>query len=74
MSLKHVNAVLTHGRTQMTPKSVEEEWQSHVSHIRGALNLLRLRGKSQFKTARGEKVFRVLKAAIVSVGSRILSF
>ena len=31
------------------------------------MNLLRLRGMSQFTTARGEKIFRIFKAAIVRV-------
>lgn len=29
------------------------------------MNLLRLRGMSQFTTPRGEKIFRIFKAAIV---------
>jgi hypothetical protein len=57
-----INSVLVHGRTkEMKP---EEEFRTHISHIRGAMNLLKLRGSSQFTTARGEKIFRVLKAAI----------
>ena len=57
-----INAVLVHGRTkQLKP---EEEYRTHISHMRGAMNLLKLRGSTQFATARGEKIFRVLKAAI----------
>ncbi|EXJ85070.1 hypothetical protein A1O3_05745 [Capronia epimyces CBS 606.96] len=59
-----VSVVLTHGRIRVGSMTLEEEWQSHLSHVRGAMNLLRLRGMSQFTTARGEKVFRILKAAI----------
>jgi hypothetical protein len=58
-----VHAVLTHRRMGFE-HSLEEEWQSHISHIRGAMNLLKLRGTSQLKTARGEKIYRLFKAAI----------
>ncbi|KIX05002.1 uncharacterized protein Z518_05874 [Rhinocladiella mackenziei CBS 650.93] len=61
---EHISVVLTHGRSTAESKTPEEEWQSHISHVKGAMNLLRLRGMSQFTTARGEKVFRILKAAI----------
>ena len=57
-----INAVLVHGSTkELTP---EEQYRTHIAHIRGAMNLLKLRGSTQFTTARGEKIFRVLKAAI----------
>jgi len=59
-----ISSVLTHARTASQARNLEEEYQSHLSHIRGAMNLLTLRGKSQFTTARGEKVYRILKAAI----------
>ena len=50
--------------------TLEEEWQAHLLHVRGAMNLLRLRGMSQFTSARGEKIFRIFRAAIVRrVGS-----
>lgn len=57
-----INAVLTHGRSREL--SPEEEYRTHISHMRGAMNLLKLRGLSQIATPRGEKIFRVLKAAI----------
>lgn len=47
-------------------KDAEEEWQSHLSHVRGAMHLLHLRGMSQFTNPRSEKIFRIFKAAIVS--------
>ncbi|OCT51831.1 hypothetical protein CLCR_08340 [Cladophialophora carrionii] len=59
-----ISVVLTHGRTNADSPTLEEEWQAHLLHVRGAMNLLRLRGMSQFTTARGEKIFRILKAAI----------
>ncbi|KAH0844763.1 hypothetical protein AYO21_01916 [Fonsecaea monophora] len=59
-----VSVVLMHGRTTPESRSLEQEWQSHLLHVRGAMNLLRLRGMSQFTTARGEKIFRIFKAAI----------
>ncbi|OAL18299.1 hypothetical protein AYO22_10877 [Fonsecaea multimorphosa] len=59
-----VSVVLMHGRTTPESRTLEEEWQSHLLHVRGAMNLLRLRGMSQFTTARGEKIFRLFKAAI----------
>jgi hypothetical protein len=64
-SRQHISVVLTHGRRTAESQTLEEEWQSHLSHVRGAMRLLRLRGMSQFATARGEKIFRVFKAAIV---------
>ena len=57
-----INAVLIHGTTKALKP--EEEYRTHISHMRGAMNLLKLRGSTQFATARGEKIFRVLKAAI----------
>lgn len=57
-----INSVLMHGRTKGL--KAEDEYRTHISHIRGAMNLLKLRGSTQFATARGEKIFRVLKAAI----------
>ncbi|KAJ9606556.1 hypothetical protein H2200_008564 [Cladophialophora chaetospira] len=59
-----VSVVLTHGRATADSPTLEEEWQAHLLHVRGAMNLLRLRGLSQFTTARGEKIFRIFKAAI----------
>ncbi|KIW32001.1 hypothetical protein, variant [Cladophialophora immunda] len=59
-----ISVVLMHGRKTPESRSLEEEWQSHLLHVRGAMNLLRLRGMSQFTTARGEKIFRLFKAAI----------
>ncbi|EXJ58816.1 hypothetical protein A1O7_06246 [Cladophialophora yegresii CBS 114405] len=59
-----ISVVLTHGRTNADSPTLEEEWQAHLLHVRGAMNLLRLRGMSQFTTARGEKIFRIFKAAI----------
>lgn len=61
-----ISVVLTHGRATADSPTLEEEWQAHLLHVRGAMNLLRLRGMSQFTTARGEKIFRIFKAAIVS--------
>jgi hypothetical protein len=52
-----VNAVLVHGRTKTQDMKPEDEYRTHM-------NLLKLRGSAQFTTARGEKIFRVLKAAI----------
>lgn len=68
-----ISVVLTHGRTASSSASLEEEWQAHLSHVRGAMNLLHLRGMSQFTTVRGEKIFRIFKAAIVSFAYRNLS-
>lgn len=62
-----INSVLSHGRTSATTQTTrtpEEEWQSHISHIRGAMHLLRMRGETQFENPRSEKIFRVFKAAI----------
>ncbi|KIW95233.1 uncharacterized protein Z519_03817 [Cladophialophora bantiana CBS 173.52] len=59
-----ISVVLMHGRTTPESRTLEEEWQSHLLHVRGAMNLLRLRGLSQFTTARGERIFRLFKAAI----------
>ena len=64
-----INSVLSHGRSSDNKKTSdahtpEEEWQSHISHIRGAMHLLRLRGESQFTNPRSEKIFRIFKAAI----------
>ena len=67
-----ISVVLTHGRTTSESRTLEEEWQAHLLHVRGALNLLRLRGMTQFTTARGEKIFRIFKAAIVSCSFRLL--
>ena len=61
-----ISVVLTHGRTNTDSPSLEEEWRAHLLHVRGAMNLLRQRGMSQFTTPRGEKIFRIFKAAIVS--------
>jgi hypothetical protein len=58
-----IHAVLTHRRMGFE-RTLEEEWQSHISHIRGAMHLLKLRGASQLGTARGEKIYRIFKAAI----------
>jgi hypothetical protein len=58
-----VQAVLNHGRADNT-MTLEDEWQSHMSHVRGAMNLLKIRGADQLKTSRGEKIFRLFKAAI----------
>lgn len=58
-----IHAVLTHRRVGYE-RSLEDEWQSHISHIRGAMNLLKIRGSSQLKTARGERIYRLFKAAI----------
>jgi hypothetical protein len=60
-----ISVVLTHGRTAEGSLTEEEEWQSHISHVKGAMNLLRLRGLVQFTHPRSEKIFRVFKAAIV---------
>lgn len=61
-----ISIVLTHGRTAEGSLTEEEEWQSHISHVKGAMNLLRLRGLVQFTHPRSERIFRVFKAAIVS--------
>lgn len=58
-----IYSVLTHRRAGYE-RSLEDEWQSHTNHIRGAMNLLKIRGASQLRTARGEKIFRIFKAAI----------
>jgi len=58
-----IHAILAHRRGDGA-RSLEAEWKSHVSHIRGAMNLLKIRGTSQLKTARGEKIYSIFKAAI----------
>ncbi|RMZ80369.1 hypothetical protein DV738_g2831, partial [Chaetothyriales sp. CBS 135597] len=69
-----INSVMNHGRTTSRhpsaalraaqTRSDDIEFQSHISHIRGAMHLLRLRGTSQFSHPQSEKIFRVFKAAI----------
>ncbi|KEF56065.1 uncharacterized protein A1O9_07646 [Exophiala aquamarina CBS 119918] len=59
-----ISIILTHGRTSEGSLTEEEEWQSHISHVKGAMNLLRLRGLVQFTHPRSEKIFRIFKAAI----------
>ncbi|RMZ78692.1 hypothetical protein DV737_g3731, partial [Chaetothyriales sp. CBS 132003] len=68
-----INSVMNHGRTtsrhpsaafRAQSRSDDVEFQSHISHIRGAMHLLRLRGTSQFDHPQSEKIFRVFKAAI----------
>ncbi|RMD41707.1 hypothetical protein DV735_g3411, partial [Chaetothyriales sp. CBS 134920] len=68
-----LNSVMNHGRTTSRHPSAafrsqtradDVEFQSHISHIRGAMHLLRLRGTSQFAHPQSEKIFRVFKAAI----------
>ncbi|KAK5194491.1 hypothetical protein LTR99_002992 [Exophiala xenobiotica] len=61
---EHISVLLTHGRRTAESKTPEEEWHSHLSHVRGAMHLLHLRGMSQFTSPRSEKIFRIFKAAI----------
>ncbi|KAI1629645.1 hypothetical protein EDD37DRAFT_645393 [Exophiala viscosa] len=61
---EHISVLLTHSRRTAESQTLEEEWQSHISHVRGAMRLLRLRGKSQFTTAAGKKIFLIFRAAI----------
>ncbi|KAK5104294.1 hypothetical protein LTS08_002181 [Lithohypha guttulata] len=59
-----VKSVLSHGRNKNEPQDLDEEWRGHVAHMRGAMRLLRIRGKTQFTNPRSERIFRVFKAAI----------
>ncbi|RMZ92411.1 hypothetical protein DV736_g330, partial [Chaetothyriales sp. CBS 134916] len=68
-----INSVMNHSRStsrhpstafRALSRSDDVEFQSHISHIRGAMHLLRLRGTSQFDHPQSEKIFRVFKAAI----------
>ncbi|KAJ9636576.1 hypothetical protein H2204_005176 [Knufia peltigerae] len=61
---EHISVLLSHGKRRDDVKDAEEEWQSHLSHVRGAMHLLHLRGMSQFTNPRSEKIFRIFKAAI----------
>lgn len=58
-----LHSILMHRRIEHK-RSLEDEWQLHISHIRGAMHLLKIRGSAQLKTARGEKMYRIFKAAI----------
>lgn len=58
-----IQSILNHRRIGQT-RTLEEEWQSHISHVRGAMHLIKMRGPEQLKTAHGEKMFRIFKAAI----------
>ncbi|KPI36458.1 uncharacterized protein AB675_2896 [Cyphellophora attinorum] len=58
-----VQSILNHRRIGQT-RTLEEEWQSHISHVRGAMQLMKMRGSSQLRTPQGEKMYRVFKAAI----------
>lgn len=59
-----VHSVLSHGRAKQKYVDPEDEWNSHVQHMRGAMRLLRIRGQEQFNNPRSERIFRVFKAAI----------
>ncbi|KAK5322195.1 hypothetical protein LTR70_003876 [Exophiala xenobiotica] len=59
-----VNSVLAHGRSNSGFRDVNGEWKAHIAHMRGAMQLLRIRGLKQFDNPRSEKIFRIFKAAI----------
>ena len=61
-----ISVVLMHGRANADSPSLEEQWQAHLLHVCGAMNLLCLRGMSHFQQHVARKIFRIFKAAIVS--------
>lgn len=56
--------MLVHGRIDSGHRDVDREWKAHIAHMRGAMQLLRIRGQKQFDNPRSEKIFRIFKAAI----------
>lgn len=52
-----------HGRNEKF-RDIDAEWKGHIAHMRGAMRLLRLRGRKQFENPRSERIFRIFKAAI----------